>query len=149
MRCERCNTTITEQTVRVYGGRCVPCHRQRFSQKFPRVLKETLSTFLWIVFSPFSFAYDLLRSLVGFVRLWFTPLPFTRREVIAIIEPVHGRAAARLYFAGLRDGYLHGPAFTGKFFVSLGQEDGYRIQCDLSQWPASVQSRATNPIDLG
>lgn len=148
MRCERCNTTITEQTVRVYGGRCVPCHRQRFSQKLPRVLKETLSAIRWIVFSPFSLAYHLLRSLVGCVRLWFTPLPFTRREVIAIIEPVHGRAAARSYFAGLRDGYLHGPAFTGRVFVSLGLDDGYAIQCDLSQWPAIVQSRATEPINL-
>ena len=144
MRCERCNKTITEQTVRIYGGRCVPCHRKRLSQRLPRILGNTVSIIGGVLSIPFYVARDLVRI----VRLWLTPLPFTRRDVTAIIEPVHGRAAARTYFVGLRTGFLHGPGLSGRFFFTLGLSDGYKIQRDLSQWPGIVQSRATKPINV-
>jgi len=144
MHCKRCNKTITEQTVRIYGGRCVPCHRKRLSQRLPRILGETLSIIAGVLSIPFCLA----RTFVSLVRLWLTPLPFTRREVIEIIAPVHGRAAARTYFAGLRTGFLQGPGLSGRFFFTLGMCDGYKIQRDLSQWPGIVLRRATNPINV-
>src|SRR5204863_5129971 len=111
MRCERCNKTITEQTVRIYGGRCVPCHRRRLSQTLPRILRDAFSIFGSILTMPFWLSRDLAREL----RFRLTPLPFTRQEVITTIAPVHGREAARTYFRGLRIGFLRGAGLSGRF----------------------------------
>ncbi|SKB00308.1 hypothetical protein SAMN02745166_03117 [Prosthecobacter debontii] len=149
MRCKRCNKTITEQTVRIYGGRCVPCHRKRLSQRFPRIFPEMLSFIRFTLTIPINLA----SLLVYLIPLWLAPLPFTRREVSAIIEPVYGSEAALEYFKGLRSGFVNkpvhtGPCFSDPLFFSLGVDDGYKIKCDLSQWPRGVQNRATKPIDL-
>ena len=144
MRCERCNKTITEQTVRIYQGRCVPCHRKRLSQKLPRLLRGALSITGSILTMPFCLPRDLVREL----HFRLTPVPFTRREVIATMAPIHGHEAARTYFAGLRIGFLRGAGYSGRFFFTLGMHDGAVLRRDLSQWPAILQSRATKPITI-
>src|SRR5262245_35479755 len=110
MRCQRCQKTITERTAQLYDGRCVPCHRKRFAQMLPKIPREGASIIGAVLFLPFS----LTRDLIWLIRLWLTPLPFKRREVAAILAPVHGRQAARKYFHGLRRGFLHGPCLSGQ-----------------------------------
>jgi len=92
--------------------------------------------------------FSICGSIASLCRLWLTPFPFKRREVFAIIEPVHGREAARQYFAGLRFGFLRGRGFSGRFFVTLGLMDGDEIRRDPAQWTRIVQSRASRPIKI-
>lgn len=63
MHCDRCHKTITEQTVRRYGGHCVPCYRTLPAQRLPRICKETLSsmrsTVVGILLFPFRLPGNL------------------------------------------------------------------------------------------
>jgi hypothetical protein len=144
MHCERCHQTITEQTVRLYRGRCVPCHRTRFLPMLSRLFKDTLSLIGLIFSTPFHLLCDFPRI----IRLWLTPLPFNRKEVTTAMAPIHGDAAAKMYFNGLRQGFLEGTGMSGHYFFTLGMHDGATLRYDISQWPAILQSRATKPIKV-
>ena len=73
----------------------------------------------------------------------FTPVPFTRCEVTAMIEPVHGRIAAHQYFKGLRSGFVHGwaPTFSeSPYFHHQGLIDGAKLHSDPTRLPIILQN---------
>jgi hypothetical protein len=144
LRCERCDKPITEHTVRIHRGRCVPCHGKRASQRIRRLL-PAVGFFLAL---PFTVPFDILRGLAGQVVLWLTPLPFTRREVLQIMEPALGRWAARQYFLGLRSGFISGSGgcFGPNPYYADGIGDGSTIKHDSSQWPKVVRCRARDRL---
>ena len=104
MRCERCHKEITDQTDHIYQGRCVPCHRLRPKLRLARILRETWRATRDLVLFPFH----IVCGVPGLLSLWFSRYPFTRREIIQALAPLHGEEAARMYFLGLRSGFHWG-----------------------------------------
>lgn len=141
MRCTRCHKTVTEQTARIYQGRCVSCDRMLVGKRLWRMIGDCWGFLGFLVCFPFQ----IIGGLPRLVRPWCTRYPFTRREVTDAIAAVHGEEAARMYFWGLREGFLQpGSWMSGRHpFYSLGLNDGSAIRNDPSQWRALLQRRAS------
>lgn len=142
MQCKRCNKTITEVTARIYGERCVPCHRQGAKQRLVRFLGGIGLSFRSLVSLPF----DIIFGIRGLFRLWFTRYPFTRREFVAALEPVFGRSGARFYFSGFRRGYVcPGYYLSGRHVCyGMGLRDGSVLRRGEISWPELLQSYVSN-----
>lgn len=84
---------------------------------------------------------NLFSEVAGLIRLYRTRLPVTRKEVMEALIPIYGRSGARLYFSGLRLGYIHGGLFmSGRHpCYSQGLRDGSRLKDAPDQWYAILQ----------
>lgn len=62
MRCNCCNKTITEPTAKICGGRCVPCHRRRPSQRLLRLFKGSWAVFAFLFSQLFQRRHGPIES---------------------------------------------------------------------------------------
>jgi hypothetical protein len=108
--------------------------------------KERQPTLRALICSLARLPWDIVRGVPGLLRLYFTRLPITRHEVITAVEPVFGRSGARLYFAGLRLGYVReGYWLSGRHVCySMGLRDGSALRRNPRCWPELVQSHVPN-----
>ncbi|PTX93834.1 hypothetical protein DB345_19855 [Spartobacteria bacterium LR76] len=83
-----------------------------------------------------------MRGFPGLVRLYLVRLPVTRREVITKLKPAFGKHGSRLYFSGLRQGFVRGGILMSGRHVcyGMGLRDGAALRLDPSRWPSISDS---------
>jgi len=94
--------------------------------------------------------WDIVSGVPGLLRLYLTHLPVARHEVIAPLEPVFGRAGARLYFSGFRIGYIReGYWLSGRHVCySMGLRDGSALRRGGVSWPELLQKRVSHSTNV-
>jgi hypothetical protein len=138
MNCNRCEKRITEVTAQLYGGRCMPCHRKRMSQRLRATISISASVLAGILATPLYLARE--------IRLRLTQVPFNRREVINAIVPICGQESAKEYFRGLRLGFQRGggPFMSYPPIRADGLNDGWQMRLAPPRWRTILQNRVTS-----
>src|SRR6266536_3162900 len=162
MNCQRCGTTITEQTFSIYRRRCVTCFNRLPIPRLKKFCSETLPFLALFFVIPVASAYHLL------LRLWqiIAPVPFKRSEIIRLMTPHFRLSGAVEYVNGLKKGfhegmprlvcgtYLRAKKITSRSpCYTIGREDGAKLRRNSKQLQqildlrcsAAYQSRSTKP----
>jgi hypothetical protein len=156
MNCQRCGTTITEQTFSIYRRRCVPCFNRLPIARLKKFCSERLPFLALFFVIPVASAYHLL------LRLWhiIAPVPFKRSEIIRLMTPHFGLSGAVKYVNGLKRGFHEGiprricgthtirnpKEITSRWpCYTIGREDGAKLRRNSKQLQQILDLRCSAP----